>query len=275
VPDFETITYQEDDGIVWVTLNRPDVLNAFNQKMRDELKFVWRELRYNDDARVVVLTAAGDRAFCTGIDREESINPEIQQKALDSGKLVGYPTPWTYDDPGFELGPKANDLWKPVIAAVNGIACAGAFYMLGEVEFIIAADHATFFDPHVTFGMTACFESMHMLQKMPFHEIMRGALLGSSERMSAERAYQIGLVSEVVPFADLQDAAGWAAGEIAASPPIAVQGTVRSLWAAQELSRAQALDMGKVIIRAGSDRDSLYQGQQRFASGERKKPRIR
>jgi enoyl-CoA hydratase/carnithine racemase len=110
---------------------------------------------------------------------------------------------------------------------------------------------------------------------MPFHEIMRGALLGSSERMSADRAYQIGLVSEVVPFADLHDAADWAAGEIAASPPIAVQGTVRSLWAAQELSRAQALDMGKVIIRAGSDRDSLYQGQQRFASGERKKPRIR
>jgi enoyl-CoA hydratase/carnithine racemase len=127
----------------------------------------------------------------------------------------------------------------------------------------------------VTFGMTACFESMHMLQKMPFHEIMRVALLGASERMSATRAHEIGLVSEVVPLDGLRDAAGWAASEIAASPPIAIQGTVRALWTARELSRMQALDMGKVLIRVGSDGDSLFAGQQRFASGERKQPRIR
>ena len=186
--DFETITYEEDDGIVWVTLNRPDVLNAFNQKMRDELQSVWRGMRWNDDVRVVVLTGAGDRAFCTGIDREESLNPEIQQKALDEGRLVGYPTPWTYDDPGVELGPKANDMWKPVIAAVNGMVCAGAFYLLGEVEFVIAADHATFFDTHVTYGMTAGYEPIHMSSKVPFGELARMMLLGGSERMSAQRA---------------------------------------------------------------------------------------
>ena len=72
-----------------------------------------------------------------------------------------------------------------MIAAVNGMACGGAFYMLGEVEFIIAAEHATFFDPHVTYGMTAAFEPIHMLQKMPFHEIMRLSLLGNHERLSA------------------------------------------------------------------------------------------
>jgi enoyl-CoA hydratase/carnithine racemase len=278
MPDFETLLYDEVDGVAWVTLNRPDVLNAFNLQMQQELKSLWRGLRTNDDVNCVVLTGAGEKAFCVGIDRQETMgtwdeSEDVGNRSATTGEAAG--SIWHFDDPGENIGPKTNDLWKPVIAAVNGMACGGAYYMLGEVEFIIAADNATFFDPHVTFGMTACFESMHMLQKMPFHEIMRGALLGSSERMSAERAYQIGLVSEVVPFADLQDAAGWAAGEIAASPPIAVQGTVRSLWAAQELSRAQALDMGKVIIRAGSDRDSLYQGQQRFASGERKKPRIR
>ena len=91
-----------------------------------------------------------------------------------------------------------------MIAAVNGMACGGAFYMLGEVEFVIAAEHATFFDPHVTYGMTAAFEPMHMLQKMPFHEIMRLSLLGNHERLSAKRAYEIGLVSEVVPADELQ-----------------------------------------------------------------------
>ena len=90
-----------------------------------------------------------------------------------------------FNDPGDNIGPKSCDLWKPVIAAVNGMACGGAFYMLGEVEFIIAAEHATFFDPHVTYGMTAAFEPIHMRAIMPFPEIMRLSLLGNYERMSA------------------------------------------------------------------------------------------
>ena len=97
-----------------------------------------------------------------------------------------------FDDPGDKIGPKSSDLWKPVIAAVNGIACGGAFYMLGEVEFIIAAEHATFFDPHVTYGMTAAFEPMHMSGIMPFPEIMRVSLLGNHERLTARRAHEIG-----------------------------------------------------------------------------------
>ena len=272
--DFETITYKEDDGIAWVTLNRPDVLNAFNQKMRDELQSVWRGMRWNDDVRVVVLTGAGDRAFCTGIDREESLNPEIQQKALDEGRLVGYPTPWTYDDPGFELGPKANDMWKPVIGAVNGMACGGAFYMLGEVEFIIAADHATFFDPHTTFGMIAGYEPIQMLPKMPFGEIARMALLGSAERMSAQRAYEIGMVSEVVPSEELHERVEWAARTIADSPELGIQGTVRSLWAGLELSRRQALEVANFLCRIGSDPRELIKGQERFGGG-RKEWRLR
>ena len=104
-----------------------------------------------------------------------------------------------FNDPGDNIGPKSCDLWKPVIAAVNGMACGGAFYMLGEVEFIIAAEHATFFDPHVTYGMCAAFEPIHMAGIMPFPEIMRLSLLGNYERMSAARAHQIGMVSEVVP----------------------------------------------------------------------------
>jgi enoyl-CoA hydratase/carnithine racemase len=123
--------------------------------------------------------------------------------------------------------------------------------------------------------MTACFESIHMLQKMPFGEIMRVALLGASERMTAQRAHQIGLVSEVVPADGLHDAVTWAATEIAKAPAVAIQGTVRALWMGRELSRLQALDNGRVLIRLGSDPRSLFEGQQRFASGERVKPRTR
>jgi enoyl-CoA hydratase/carnithine racemase len=279
VADYETLLYEELDGVAWVTMNRPEVHNAFNFQMQRELKDVWQSLRHNDDVRCAVLTGTGDRAFCVGIDRNEIMGDwETADDVAGTQPTSTGParsTPWHFDDPGDNLGPKTNDLWKPVIAAVNGMACGGAFYMLGEVEFIIAAEHATFFDPHVSFGMTACFESMHMLQKMPFGEIMRVALLGSSERMTATRAYEIGLVSEVVAGDALHDAVAWAATEIAKSPPIAIQGTVRAIWMARELSRRQALDAGRVLIRLGSDPQSLLEGQQAFASGVRIKPRSR
>ena len=74
------------------------------------------------------------------------------------------------------------------------MACGGALYLLGESDIIVAAEHATFFDPHVTYGMVAGFESMHLLQKLPLGETLRVALLGAHERMSADRAYQLGLV---------------------------------------------------------------------------------
>ncbi len=205
--DFETLAYEERDGVAYVTLNRPDRLNAFNALMQRELKALWRGLRRHDDVRCIVLTGAGEKAFCTGIDRTEEASADLtDDTVIDSGS-----TPFMFNDPGDNIGPKTCDLWKPVIAAVNGIACGGAFYMLGEAEFIIAADHATFFDPHVTYGMTAAYEPMHMAGIMPFGEVMRMTLLGNHERLSATRAYEIGLVSEVVPAEQLLERAGWAA----------------------------------------------------------------
>jgi enoyl-CoA hydratase/carnithine racemase len=184
-------------------------------------------------------------------------------------------TPFMFDDPGENLGPKSNDLWKPVIAAVNGIACGGAFYMLGEVDFIIAAEHATFFDPHLTFNMAAAFEPLQMTGRMPFGDLVRLTLLGSEERMSSARALQIGLVTEVVPAEELRPRAQWAAAVIAKAHPVAVQGTLRALWAGRELSRAQALGLGWAFVGLGNDPEALAEGQARFASGERVEWRLR
>jgi len=271
--EYETLKVRKDDGVAWVSLNRPQLRNAINQKMQDELAEVWTKFRYDDEVRCVVLSGEGD-AFCTGIDRNEAVSDE-NTDAMAAGNFPGYPTAWMYDDPGRDLGPKSRDLWKPVIAAVHGMACGGAFYMLGEVEFIIASDDAVFFDPHVTYGMTAAFEPIEMLSKMPFHEIMRLSLLGSHERMSAARAFQVGLVSEVVPRADLLEQAAWAARVIADSPPLAIQGTMRALWTALEVPRAQAIGLANLFTRVGSDAASLKAGQERFASGQRVNWRLR
>jgi len=262
--EFEYLLYREEEGIAYVTLNRPDVQNCFNLAMIDELAAVWEAMRWNDDVRVAILTGAGDKAFCTGNDRS-TIPFDVKWD------------PYTYDDPGVSIGPRVNRMWKPVIAAVNGTAAAGAFYLLGQVDFIIAADHATFVDPHVTYSMPAVYEPIEALAKMPFGEAMRVALLGASERMSARRAYEVGFVSEVVPLEELMDAATWAAEAIAAQPPAAIMATLRTLWAAREMFPAQATALGNTFLHLGmdTDKENLKEGEETFASRPRTKPRIR
>jgi enoyl-CoA hydratase/carnithine racemase len=236
--------------------------------MQRELHALWRGLRRHDDVHCVVLTGAGEKAFCTGIDRMEQMGGGGDE-TTDRDVVGSGSTPFMFNDPGDNIGPKSSDLWKPVIAAVNGIACGGAFYMLGEVEFIIAAEHATFFDPHVTYGMTAAFEPIHMSGIMPFGEIMRLSLLGNYERLSARRAYEIGLVSEVTPKEELHERTAWAADAIASQPPLAIEGTVRAIWSARELGQRQALRLGYAYVGLGTNQDSIAEGQKLFESGTR------
>ena len=239
IPEFSTLLYEEEAGVAWVTLNRPERHNAFNLVMIDEIHTLWKTLRYRDSVRCVVLTGSGDKAFCTGIDRDT----DVPQPS----------SPFAIEDPAIRLGPKTADLWKPVIVAVNGMACGGAFYLIGECEFVVAAAHATFFDPHVTYGMVTAYETVHLAQRMPHGELARLALLGTHERLTAHRAHQIGLVTEVATdLPTLRQAASWAAHTIASAEPTAVEGTVRALWAARELSRGQALGLAPHLVQLGN-----------------------
>ncbi|MFH8715036.1 enoyl-CoA hydratase/isomerase family protein [Streptomyces zaomyceticus] len=228
----------KETGVAVVTLDRAEKHNAITPEMARELSDVWRGFRYEDEVRAIVVTGAGGRAFCTGIDR----SAEVPQPS----------SPYTIDDPLLTIGPKANDLWKPVVAAVEGMACGGAFYLLGESEFLIAGEDATFFDPHTTYGMVSAFETVHMAQRMPYGEIARMALMGSAERISARRAHETGLVSEVTEPGGALAAALRAAAVVAGHPTEAVQGTVRALWSVREAARAQALAHAPHLVALGN-----------------------
>jgi enoyl-CoA hydratase/carnithine racemase len=223
---YQTILLDVTDHVATVTLNRPDALNSFNQQMIDEFADLWARARTDDDIHAVVLRAAGDRAFCTGVD-------------VSSG-LAMPDNIWSEDDPGLGLSPRAHRVWKPVIAAVHGMVAGGAFYWLNDVDFIVSADDATFFDPHVSYGMTSALEPVGLARRIPLGEVMRWALVGLDERMSAQRAHQIGLVSELVPFRDLHAHTDALARRIAAKPPVAVQGTVKAVWETLGMDRAAA-----------------------------------
>ncbi|MFJ5264393.1 enoyl-CoA hydratase/isomerase family protein [Streptomyces sp. NPDC088387] len=232
------ISADKDTGVAVVTLDRPHRLNAIDLDTAAELTACWRDFRHDDTVRAVVLTGAGERAFCTGIDRDA----EVPQPS----------SPYMMDDPLLRIGPKANDLWKPVIAAVNGMACGGAFYLLGEAEFVVADEHATFFDPHTTYGMVSAYESMYLSQRMPAGEVARLALMGTAERIGARRAHETGLVSEVTPAGGALAAAVECATTIAGYPAEAVQGTVRALWAAKEAALARCFAQAPHLVALGN-----------------------
>ncbi|MFI6309668.1 enoyl-CoA hydratase/isomerase family protein [Nocardia fusca] len=278
---YETIEFDVADYIATITLNRPEVHNAINSQMQRDMKSAWDRCRQDNDIRAVVLTGAGEKAFCSGADRSAMSGVGTgERRQIDDPAQAAMRGDVVPGSPGAEstlevnIPPKAAGCWKPVIAAVNGMACAGAFYFLGESDIIIAAEHATFFDPHVTFGMVSAYESMHMLQRIPIGEVLRMQLMGSFERLSAQRAFQIGLVSEVVPGGQLGEAAHHVAATIAAQSPSAIQGTLRAIWAAREMPKSVALPMSPHFIGMAS-LDDWAAGQQTFADGKRPEWRLR
>jgi enoyl-CoA hydratase/carnithine racemase len=235
---YSTVLYDVADHVATVTLNRPEKLNAFNQQMLDEFRDLWRHVQRDDDVHVVVLRAAGDRAFCTGVDVVEGF--DIPENV------------WSQDDPGAALGPRANRCWKPVVVAVHGMVAGGAFYWLNEADIIISANDAQFFDPHVSYGLTSALEPIGLARRIPLGEVLRWALIGLDERMSADRALQIGLVSELVPYEDLWERAAQLAAIVAAKPPVATQGTVRAIWESLDLPRSVALAHGLGYTQLGN-----------------------
>jgi len=150
---YETIIYEVDaaDRVATITLNRPQVLNAFNRTMCHEVRDAWHRVKDDSGVNAVVLRAAGDRAFCAGLDVRE---PYGQPDDV-----------WNHEDPGELLSPKWQKVWKPVVCAVQGICTAGALYFLNESDIVICSQDATFFDSHVTFGLVSAIEPVGLMRR--------------------------------------------------------------------------------------------------------------
>lgn len=236
---FETITYAvSEDRVATITLNRPEVLNAFDRRMCEEMRTAWRRIKDDPGVNAVVLRAAGDRAFCAGLDVKSS---------------YGQPDDvWNHEDPGELLSPKWQKVWKPVVCAVQGICTAGAFYFVNEADVVICSPDATFFDSHVTYGMVSALEPVGLMRRIGLGETLRMALLGNDERVGAETALRIGIVTEVVERAELWDRAHELAAAIAEKPSAATQGTVRAIWESLDRPYRAAMEQGLIYTRLGN-----------------------
>ena len=237
---YEAVELEVRDHVATITLDRPDRMNSFDRTMCEELSEIWGFVRDTDDVHVAVLQANGDRAFCTGLDVKQGVWWRDQNI-------------WNHVDPGTLIGPRSNRVWKPVVCAVQGMCAGGGQYLVNECDIVIASEDATFFDPHANGSIVSAVEPIGMLHRgVPLGEVLRWALMGSDERITAETARQIGLVTEVVSAGGLRERAADIAAQIARRDPIAIQGTVRAIWEATEMPPAMAKQNGLLYTHVGN-----------------------
>jgi enoyl-CoA hydratase/carnithine racemase len=243
------------DKVATLTLNRPDRMNAFSQRMRDELPLAWAEIAADPEIWVVIFTGAGDRAFCAGMDLREPAPkvdpsgalPRVRITALDCGVM------------------------KPVIAAVNGVCAGGGLAFVGDADIVLAAEDAYFTDARTSAGQVSIHGTLRLARKIPLEPLFRLVMLGKSEKMSARRAYEIGMVSEVVPKAELMARAMKLAKAIVESSPNAIVQTKRAIYQSLNVGLDRALEDGwQVVTRFAKDYDDAKEGAMAFT--EKRKP---
>ena len=236
------IEFEVSDHVATITLNRPEQYNAFNDQMAEEINWAWETIRDTDSIHVAVLQANGEKAFCTGVDIKGGATWFMKDNVFNSF------------DPGVTLSPKFHHkVWKPVVVAVHGLCAGGAMYFLNEADIILCADDSEFFDPHANGGIVSALEPIGMAARgVALGDVLRWALMGNEERITPETALRIGLVSEVVPRAELRQRARVIALSIADRNPTAIQGTVRAIWEAQDLTRTAALERGLSYAQIGN-----------------------
>ncbi len=223
---YATLQVERHGPVGWIVFDRPAAANAMDATMMGELEAAWRELERDAETRVIVNTGNGD-AFQTGLDMAQlSRDPAaLREQSRRTKRFELRFTAWH------------NDVSKPVIAAVNGVCAGGGLHFVADADIVIAATTATFLDPHVSVGQASVYETIALAKKSPMEPVLRMAFTGRHERLSAARAYQLGICSQVVEPAELRPAAQALGELIAQRPPEVLAATKRALWGALEVVR--------------------------------------
>ncbi len=259
--DFETLLYDKQDGVVTLTLNRPERRNAFNLTMANELRQAWDAIKTDPEVVCAIVTGAGEKAFCTGMDVADVASGEATRK---TGRVPREQAPW------FQLTAIHNKCWKPVITAVNGMVVGGGLHFIADSDLIVCADHATFLDTHVKVGLIAGLEPVGLARRIPLESVLRMALLGGSERMSAQEAKELGLVGEVLPADQVMPRARELAAKIAEHSPTSLARTKQCIWESLDIGLDEALGRTWDAISDHGDCPDLVEGAKAFV--EKRKP---
>lgn len=249
-----SVHYETAERIATITLENSAALNAFDHGMCRELARIWADVEANPDVTCVILTGAGEKAFCTGWD-VSSLSREESEALVASDR---------WSAPYGHITALQNRCWKPVITAVNGVCNAGGFHFIADSELVIASENATFLDTHVAVGMPSALEPAGLARRIPLERVFRLALLGKQGRISAREACEIGLVGEVVPSAQLMPRARELAAVMAQYSPTALARTKRAIWESLDHGLNAGLDAAHVQIERHMGHPDPAEGSKAF-----------
>jgi E-phenylitaconyl-CoA hydratase len=210
------------------------------------------------------VTGAGEKSFCTGMDVADVADGSAREEAERMERAEGKPF-YAF------LTAIQNRCWKPVITAVNGMVVGGGLHFIADSDLILAAEHATFFDTHVKVGLVAGLEPVGLARRIPLEATLRMALLGGSERMTAQQALAVGLVGEIVPKEQLMPRARELAMKIAEHSPAALMRSKRAIWESLDVGLHDGLARAWEIIHSHDAHPDLAEGTRAFV--EKRKPR--
>ena len=254
---FDTITYEVADRVATITFNRPDQLNAVSPLMVRELREAYDSAEQDDQVWTVVVTGSG-RAFCAGADVGEI--PADGRVIYDEPYLTTYPQ-WEAPQ---EATPPFRTMTKPVVTAVNGLCCGAGLDLVTTSDIAIASDRAEFFDPHVSIGLVSGREMVRLARVLPLNVTMRLALMGKHERLSAPRAYELGLITEVVEHDRLLERAYEIAAIVNGNAPLAVRGTRLAIRKGLDLPLHEAEILAEVYRERVVRTDDAREGPKAF-----------
>ncbi len=252
----EAATFRLDGHVATITYNRPDALNAINAEMRRDLNDAFARFRDDEDAWVAIVTGSG-RAFCAGAD--------LRQGAGAAGEFPG--TFW--EKPTLNSFESGWEIFKPVIAAVNGYCLGYGLTLATWCDFVLASDRAEFGLPEVRLGVPAIVASIRLPQRLNWADAME--LLLTGERIDAERARAMGLVWRVVPHETLLDEANALARRLLAGAPLAQRAMKEMAMRTRTITTLEALRFGETMRQVAGATQDATEGLQ--AAAERRPPR--
>jgi enoyl-CoA hydratase/carnithine racemase len=253
---YEHILYEKRGHVAYVTLNRPQVMNALHPPAHRELADAWADYMADDNLWAAILTGAGERAFSAGSDLKYRV-AEADERELR--------------DPSRQRGHILDRCWKPIIAAVNGYAVGGGLELAMRCDIILAAEHARFGLPEARRGLLADAGGVIKLpRRIPYHLAM--SLILTGRFIDAQEALRFGLVSEVVPMEELMAAAERWAQEVLECAPLSIQAAKQAVLSTLDLPVAEALGAIEDLeaVRRLRDSEDYMEGPRAFA--EKRQP---
>jgi enoyl-CoA hydratase/carnithine racemase len=245
--------------VLVVTIDREDRMNALSQQVYDGLLETWTALKDDRVIRSIVITGAGPRAFCTGMD-------------LQAFAERGGPRPVKADvHEELQVTPLHCDVWLPTIVAVNGVCTGSGFHFVADADIVVASTAASFLDTHVSVGQVTAIEPITLLPRIGLGNALRLSVLGKHGRITAEEAFRISLVDELVEPERLLERAIELAELAATGSPAAIEASKRAIRGSLEHPMSEAMQHGWELLLAHRQHPDSDEGPHAFV--EKREPK--